>query len=145
MSSHEDEIKRYLKILSEDFQGQVRVVAEGHAIVVEKVDGLAVQIDRLDNRMDRLETKVEAIDARLEKVEARVEAIDTRLEKVEARVEAIDTRLERFQTETKVEFAELRSMIKFSYAELDARLMALERAFVDLRARVDRLEAGTPA
>ena len=39
------------------------------------------------------------------------------------------------------EFADLRSMIKLSYAEIDRRLTTLESAFEGLSGRVETLEA----
>jgi hypothetical protein len=49
--------------------------------------------------------------------------------------------LKAFRAEAAGEFSELRSMIKFSYAELDRRIRTLEGAVVSLADRVDRLEA----
>lgn len=49
--------------------------------------------------------------------------------------------LKAFRAEVAGEFSELRSMIKFSYAELDRRIRTLEGAVVSLADRVDRLEA----
>lgn len=40
-------------------------------------------------------------------------------------------------------FADTQGMIKFSHAELDRRVRALERALTELQARVDRLETTT--
>lgn len=38
-------------------------------------------------------------------------------------------------------FADTQAMIKFSHAELDRRIRALEEGFSDLQARVERLES----
>lgn len=40
-------------------------------------------------------------------------------------------------------FVETQAMIKFSHAELDRRVRALESGLADLQARVDRLEGST--
>ncbi|MGE5235077.1 MAG: hypothetical protein ACM3O7_01865 [Acidobacteriota bacterium] len=43
------------------------------------------------------------------------------------------------------EFAELRSLIKLSYAELEGRVTRLEGALVEVVGRLDRLEKGKTA
>jgi predicted component of type VI protein secretion system len=40
-------------------------------------------------------------------------------------------------------FADTQAMIKFSHAELDRRIRALEEGFEELQARVERLESST--
>ncbi len=49
--------------------------------------------------------------------------------------------IKNFRSEVAGEFPELRSMVKFSYAELDRRIHTLEGAVEALTGRVDRLEA----
>jgi uncharacterized protein involved in exopolysaccharide biosynthesis len=49
--------------------------------------------------------------------------------------------LEEFRREVRAEFQEVKAMIKFSYAELDRRVRALEQELGDLRSRVERIEA----
>ena len=46
-----------------------------------------------------------------------------------------------FRSEVRAEFQEVKAMIKFSYAELDRRVRSLETDLVELRARVERIEA----
>ncbi len=57
----------------------------------------------------------------------------------------LDAKLDRVERELRREvvdgFSEARSMIRLSYSELDRRLHGLEGALVELRARVERLEA----
>ncbi|PIZ21255.1 MAG: hypothetical protein COY50_00405 [Deltaproteobacteria bacterium CG_4_10_14_0_8_um_filter_43_12] len=53
----------------------------------------------------------------------------------------VDEKLERFRQEVKEEFKETRSMIKFSYAELDRRVAVIEDEVMSLKNRVERLEA----
>ena len=52
-------------------------------------------------------------------------------------------RIDAFRAETRREFADVRSMIKFSHADLDRRLSTLEETVSDLKARVDRIEEST--
>lgn len=45
-----------------------------------------------------------------------------------------------FRGEVKEEFKEVKSLIKFSYAELDQRIRNLEHEVTDSKSRLDRLE-----
>jgi uncharacterized protein YceH (UPF0502 family) len=78
-----------------------------------------VVAERLENRLDALSEAVSVVD-----------------EKLDHKTANIEERMDRGFTETQ-------SMIKFSHAELDRRVRALEQAFADLQARVERLESTT--
>ena len=52
----------------------------------------------------------------------------------------VDEKLERFRQEVREDFKELKSMIKFSYAELDQRIRLLEGTVSSLQNRMERLE-----
>ena len=69
------------------------------------------------------------------------ENMDARFEKVDARLDKMDTRLDRFEHEMHREFAEVRGMIKFSYADLDRRLTTLEAGHENVTSRLSLLEA----
>lgn len=56
-------------------------------------------------------------------------------------VAGVSSGMQHLRSEVKVEFSELRSLIRLSYAELDRRLQTLEQAILALEARVDRLES----
>src|SRR5206468_215655 len=57
----------------------------------------------------------------------------------------LDQKLDRTATDVRDEmrrgFADTQAMIKFSHAELDRRVRALEEGLADLQARVERLES----
>jgi len=52
----------------------------------------------------------------------------------------VDEKMERFRQEAREEFKEVKSMIKFSFAELDHRITVLESEVMSLKSRLDRLE-----
>ncbi len=113
------EIKRHISVVVEDVQSKMKLIAEG--------------VSALDNRMGRVEDSLGKVDGRLDRVETRLGHVDTRLEKIESRLSSVEDRLERG-------FAETQAMIKFSYAELDRRVSALEGVVADLASRVQKLE-----
>jgi hypothetical protein len=64
-------------------------------------------------------------------------------------VVAVSEKLDRSHQDLRQEIQETRqeilAAIKFSYAELDRRLTTLEREFLELRNRVDRMESRSPS
>ena len=64
-------------------------------------------------------------------------------------VVTVSEKLDRGHQELRKEIQETRqevlSAIKFSYAELDRRLTTLEKEFLELRNRVDRMESRSPS
>ena len=46
-----------------------------------------------------------------------------------------------FRSEVRQDFGDVRSMIKLSYAEIDTRISTLERELLDLKSRVEGVEA----
>ncbi len=48
--------------------------------------------------------------------------------------------MDEFRKEVRAEFKEVRSLIRFSYAELDERLKTVEREMLLLKARLDEIE-----
>jgi hypothetical protein len=70
-----------------------------------------------------------------------VEGLRTQIQIVAEGVITVDEKLERFRQENSAEHDEIKSMIKFSYTELDRRISQLESHTRNLEARVERLEA----
>ena len=92
---------------------------------------------------ERLESKIELVAEGVvgcnERIDRTNERIDTMSERIDHTNEQIDT----LATTMRAEFAEVRSMIKFSHHELDRRLRTLEETVSDLQTRVERLESST--
>ncbi len=55
--------------------------------------------------------------------------------------ENLDREMTALRQEMRTEFGEVKSMIKFSYTELDRRIRALEEGVAVLQARIERVEA----
>jgi len=53
----------------------------------------------------------------------------------------LNNRIDEFRKENTEEHGEILSAIKFSYAELDHRIVALEEKFASIEKRVSRLES----
>ena len=100
-------------------------MAENHA-------NLSLAIKKVDEKIDntRLELEVDFSD-KLDKTRAELKAdFSDKLDK---------TRLE-LKTEIQETRQEILAAVKFSYAELDRRLTTLEKEFLELKHRVDKIE-----
>lgn len=69
------------------------------------------------------------------------ESLETKIKFIAEGITTVDDKLERFRKEVKEEFNETKSMIKFSFAELDRRITSIESEVVSLKRRLDHLEA----
>ena len=72
------------------------------------------------------------------------ERLEKRIDLVAESVVRLDQKLDRTAADIRDEmrrgFADTQAMIKFSHAELDRRIRALEEGFADLQSRVEQLE-----
>lgn len=69
------------------------------------------------------------------------EGLEHKIQLVAEGVANLDEKLERFRQEVTEEFKEVKSMIKFSYTELDRRMTTIEGEVSSLKSRMERLEA----
>ena len=106
----------------------------------------------LDTGTAEVRSAFETIAARLasenrQYFDASTEAVNGEIQLVAEAVATLDEKGARQYDELREEvrrgFSETQAMIKFSHAELDRRVRALEQAFTDLRSRVERLETST--
>ncbi|MGA9750817.1 MAG: hypothetical protein WBS54_03415 [Acidobacteriota bacterium] len=141
------ETRRHFDVVAEDLRSDIRLLAEGHGALVEKVDGLDAKVDRLDTkvdhletRMDSLETKVDHLDTKVDHLETRMDGLETKVDHLETRMDGFEAKLDDFIVETRTNFEEVRASIKFSYAELDRRITFLEAGLRELSARVATIE-----
>jgi chromosome segregation ATPase len=122
-----EDIKRHFDVVAEGLGGDIRQVGEGVVLA--------------NDRLGHVEQRLDGVDHRLERVEIRLDGVDHRLERVEIRLDGVENRLDGFEQEVRTEFAEVKSMIKLSFAELDRRITTLETTVHDLTTRLERLEA----
>jgi hypothetical protein len=105
------ETRNHFDAVVESLEHPIRMIADGHMILAEKADDLAVRMERVEGRVDRLGTEAEAL-------RFVVQAGDA----------ALREELVSFRAEVRGEFAELR------------RVARVESAVSELSARVGRLE-----
>lgn len=71
------------------------------------------------------------------------EHLDGKIQLLAEGQEVLRRQIEQFREDVRAEFQEVKAMIKFSYTDLDRRIRTLEQEVMDLRSRVERIEAAT--
>ena len=94
----EEMFKRYVGIISEDFQHKLNIVIEGQQLLGEKLDRTAAEIrgdiDKLDRRLTTVEVKLSAVEVKLDAVEVRLNAVEVKLDAVEVKLNAVEVKLD---------------------------------------------------
>jgi light-regulated signal transduction histidine kinase (bacteriophytochrome) len=136
LKSFKEEIMHQMHVISENVIDQVKLVAEGVSNVNEKLERFREEIKMdVDNRVGTLALAITTVDDKLDQTrqELRVE------------IREVSENLNKTRQELKTEIQESRQEIlaatKFSYAELDRRLTTLEKEFIDLKVRFEKIES----
>ena len=105
LGKFKEEIIHEFHVVSEGMMDHIKLLAEGHSGVVQKLD----------------------------RVENRIEGVENRLDKVENRLDHMETRLDHMEKENERQHIETRALIKLSFSELDNRLSSLELQVKELQ------------
>jgi len=119
-----DEIMRHFDVVAERLESQIRVVAEGHSFLVNKLEAVDQHITDVRGELHS---------------EIQVLADGQGLLRDETKT--FRTEVASSFREVRQETGEIKAAIRLSYAEIDRRIRTLEGAVVSLADRVDRLEA----
>jgi chromosome segregation ATPase len=160
LKSFKEEIVHQFHVVSEGVIDQVKLVAEGVATVNEKLERtrkeLKEEIDsktqpiaqamlQLSGKVAALDDKVVVLDGRVGALDDKVVVLDGRVSALDDKVVVLDGKVGRIHQELKTEIQEARqevlAAVKFSYAELDKRLTTLEKEFLELKHRVEKIES----
>ena len=109
----------------------------------KKFDQVDQRLGGMDRRLDQMATKDEVRDQQAETrrhFDVVAEGLRSQIQLFAEGVSAVDQRLDRFQRKVEEEFAETRAAIRFSYAQLERRILDLEGNYAALNERVERLE-----
>lgn len=126
-----EEIVHQFHVISEDVISQVKQVAEGVTTVNERLE------------VARNELK-EEIDNKTQPIAQAVRELSGKVANLDIKVSSLDGKVDRVHQELKAEIQETRhevlAAVKFSYAELDKRITTLEKEFLELKHRVEKIE-----
>ncbi|MFZ2491034.1 MAG: hypothetical protein WA208_06090 [Thermoanaerobaculia bacterium] len=118
----DEELRRYLDLMRQE-------TAESLAETREHSERIAAETR--EQTWLHFDIVAERLEAKIATIAEAVIHVDQKLDR-----EAADIR-----SEMRRGFADTQAMIKFSHSELDRRIMTLEEGFVDLKARIERLES----
>ncbi len=122
------------------------------ATLDEKVTNLDGKVAALDETVTNLDGKVATLDEKVTNLDGKVAALDEKVTNLDGKVVGLDekvsnlnVKVDRIHQELKTEIQETRqevlAAVKFSYAELDRRLTTLEKEFLELKLRVEKIES----
>jgi DNA polymerase sigma len=134
--------KEDLKKFRDEIVHQFHVVSEG---VIDQVKLVADGVATVNNQLDRTRKELkEEIDNKTQPIAQAVLELSGRVNALDSRVIALDSKVDRVHEELKAEIKETRqeilAAVKFSYAELDRRITTLEKEFLELKHRVEKIE-----
>jgi len=148
-----EEIIHRFHIVTEEVLSQVKLVAEGVTNVNEKLERFREETkSEMDNKYGILAGAIQVVNEKVDRtrqeLKTEIQAVDGKLEntrqELKTKIQALDEKLENTRQDLKTEIQETRhevlAAIKFSYAELDRRITFLEKEFLDLKHRVDKIE-----
>jgi uncharacterized protein involved in exopolysaccharide biosynthesis len=124
-----------LKSIKEEIIHQFHVVSEG---VIDQVKLVAKGVATVDEEPERTRKELK------EEIDNKTQPIAQAVLELSGKVVALDGKVDRIHQDLKTEIQETRqevlAAVKFSYAELDKRLTTLEKEFLELRLRVEKIE-----
>ncbi len=141
-----EEIKRHFDVVAESLKDEIKLIAEGHVLLNKTIGDLREDIDELrkENAQEHAILNRRIDDLRKENAEEHAllnrRIDDLRKENAEEHA-MLNQRIDDLRRENAEEHREILSAIKFSYAELDHRIVALEDKFADIEKRITRLES----
>jgi len=146
LKKFKEEIVHQFHVISEGVIDQVKLVAEGVATVNERLERTRQELkEEIEKKTQPIALAVVALDNRVVALDDRVVALDNKVVALDNRVVALDGKVDRIHQELKTEIHETRqeilAAVKFSYAELDKRITALEREFLELKYRIEKIES----
>ena len=147
LKTFKEEVIQQFHIISENVIDQVKQVAEGVRNVDEKLERFRkeVKAEMAENHAT-LSLAIKKVDEKIDNTRLELEVgFSDKLDKTRAELKAdFSDKLDKTRLELKTEIQETRqeilAAVKFSYAELDRRLTTLEKEFLELKHRVDKME-----
>jgi chaperonin cofactor prefoldin len=90
------------EVLLESIETQVKVIAEGHGVLVERSDALAERLDRMERRF---EIRFDVLESRFTGLETKVDGLETKVDGLEVFASDAQGRLKRIETHLQLKHA----------------------------------------
>ncbi len=138
LKKFKEEIVHQFHVVSEGVIDQVKLVADGVATVNDKLDRARKELK------EEVDNKTRPIAQAVHELSGKVVALDGKVATLDGKVVALDGKVDKVHQELKTEIQgtkqEVLAAVKFSYAELDKRITTLEKEFLELKHRVEKIE-----
>jgi len=85
-----EEVKLHSGVLVEDLRKDVKAIAEGHGILIDKMDKLESKVDRLERKVDGLELKVDGLERKVDGLELKVDGLERKVGGLELKVDGLE-------------------------------------------------------
>jgi chromosome segregation ATPase len=85
-----EEVKTHTGVLVEHLGNELKAVAEGHEILLRKIDDTKTELNQSINNVER---RMENVEKRIENVEKRIESVDKNMAIVKDYVIGVDLKL----------------------------------------------------
>ncbi len=139
LKQFKEEIVHQFHVISENMMNQVKQVAEGVANIDEKLNR------RFNDLEAEIDQKTQPIAQAVIELNGKVATLNEKVATLDGKVTVLDEKVDRIHQELKSDIHETRqeilAAVKFSYAELDRRITNLEKEFLDLKYRLEKLES----
>lgn len=127
------ETRRHVDVSLEDVRGEIRLVA----VSLEDARGeTRLVAQSLEDARDEIHLGTVSLEDARGEIRLVAESVVNVNEKLDRVAVRLDDKIEKTAADTQ-------AMIKFSHADLDRRVRALEEGLTDLQTRVERLEGST--
>ena len=123
LQNFKEEIIHQFHVISEGLIDQIKLLAEGHAGIIDRLKIVDEQLDRVEKGNELLAGGHLGIIQRLDRVE---------------------TRLDHMEKENERQHLETRALVKLSFSELDKRLSNLESQVREIQEWKKQVEARLP-
>ncbi len=133
LESFKEEIIQQFHLISEGLIDQIKLLAEGHAGMIDQIKIVNQRLDRLEKGNELLAEGQSGMLQRLDRVETRLDQVETRLDQVETKLDRVETKLDQMEKENERQHIETRALVKISFSELDRRLSALESQMEEIQ------------
>jgi len=146
LKNFKEEMLHQFHVISEGVIDQVKQVAEGVATVNEGLDRTRKELkEEIDNKTQPIAHAVLELSGKVATLDEKVVALDGKVATLDGKVVALDGKVDRIHQDLKMEIQgtrqEVLAAVKFSYAELDKRITTLEKEFIELKHRVEKIES----
>jgi len=139
-----EKLDRRFNELKAEIDDKTQPIARAVLALSGKVTNLDGKVVALDDKVANLDGKVVALDGKVANLDAKVVALDGKVANLDGKVVALDVKVDKVHQELKTEIQgtrqEVLAAVKFSYAELDKRITTLEKEFLELKHRVEKIE-----